>query len=353
VKMHLPTTPLEGRISYSVPKQELNLTRCFTTLDIKRTVHESVCDHSLRRLRHDLARHICNNSVKVPLSTENKTSGNWVALVMSDAVPSRLGLMTRLASLMALYSHVDNLLVSPNSTSSTYKGYFTQDLAEALPTTLDQQQSSDLHNGMSAHQTTWHAISDNIIRPILEDLISTDCSKGVEVLKSWRNYYHVSATALPISGTTTSLEDHLYLYVHTFPNKAWMVTLRYILGLHFQETELEAMEPAIEPAMQSVALTRDYWTWPKDSYSTDNNKRVHNAVAVSMVENQCSEAQAMAIVKKAAIAAESKFLARKLEVLEAIGKEHSEVTMFLDAMEHFATGNSLWCSTCPLYHRQR
>jgi hypothetical protein len=352
IKMHQPATPLEGRISYSVPKKELSLTRCFTTLDIKRTVHESVCDHSLRRLRHDLALLICKNNVKVPPSTENKTSGNWVALVMSDAVPSRLGLMTRIASLITLCS-ADHALVPQNAISSTYNECFTQDLAGALPNTLDQQQPSEPRAGMATSETTYNTIFDDVIKPILQELISTDRSMGIEVLKSWRNHCHRSTTPSPISGTITSLDDYLHLCAQTFPSKPWLVILCYALGLHLQEIELDTIEPAIESAMQSVALTRDYWAWPKDSCSTDNNKRVNNAVAISMVEMQCSEVQAMVLVKKAAIAAEIRFLERKLEVLEAIGKEHSEVIMFLDGVEHFAAGNSLWCSTCPLYHERR
>jgi hypothetical protein len=72
-----------------------------------------------------------------------------------------------------------------------------------------------------------------------------------------------------------------------------------------------------------------------------------------MLERPCSEAQAMAVVKNAAIAAESRFLELKKELLEAMDKQRSEVLMFLDAVEHFAAGNSLWCSSCPLYHGRR
>jgi hypothetical protein len=130
-----------------------------------------------------------------------------------------------------------------------------------------------------------------------------------------------------------------------------MATLRYALGLHLQDTELRAIEPAITAAMQSVALTRDYWAWPKDSCSTNNSERLKNAVSISMVERQCSEVQGMAVVKDAAIATESRFLERRRGLLEAMGKKHTEIVMVLDAVEHFAAGNSLWCSSCPLYHR--
>jgi cell division protein FtsI/penicillin-binding protein 2 len=351
--MHLSTTSLEGRTSYSVPKQELNLTKCFTTLKVKRTVHESVCDHALRRLRHDLASHVFKNDVKVPVSTENRTSGNWVALAMPGAVSSRLGLMTRIASLMTLYDIVDDVLLSRSATCSMFSDHFTLDLAEALPITRDQQQSSKIHTGMKAHQRTHNTIVVGLVKPIVQDLTLIDQSEGIEVLKSWRRHYHKPATPTPISGITTSPDAYKHAYTHTFSSKPWMVTLRYALGLHLEESELVAIEPTIEAAMQSVALTRDYWAWPKDSCSADNNKRLKNAVAISMVEKQCSEAQAMVLVKKAAITAESKFLEHKLKVLEAIGKAHSEVTMFLDAVEHFAAGNSLWCSTCPLYHDRR
>lgn len=348
--MHLPKHLIEGRTSYSVPKQELKFTGCFTTLNAKRTVHESICDHSLERLQTDLARHLRKSNVNAPVSTENKTSGDWVALAMPDAIPSRLGLMTRIASLLTLYSDVDSALAPQDTTSTTFDEQFTRDLTEALPITLDQRQPFVRRHATPAHHTSYNAISKDIIKPVLYNLISTDRSKGIEVLKSWHNHYHNIATAPPASETGTSLEEYLLNCTHTFPSKPWMVTLLFALGLHLEETELEAIEPATEVAMQSVALTRDYWSWPQDSCSVDNNKRLRNAVGISMMENQCSEVQAMVTVKNAAIAAESKFLERKLDLLEAMGKEHSEVVMFLDAVEHFAAGNSLWCSSCPLYH---
>lgn len=352
VKMHLPKHLIEGRTSYSVPKQELKRTRCFTTLHVKRTVHESICDHSLERLQTDLARHLRKSGIIIPVSMENKASGNWVALAMPDAIPSRLGLITRVASLLALYSDVDSALAPQDATSSTFNEQFTRDLAEALPITLEPKQPAVRRHVTPAHRKTSNAISKDIIKPVLYDLISTDRSKGIEVLKSWRNHYRKTATAPPASETTTSVEECLHACTRTFPSKPWMVTLRFALGLHLEETELEAIEPAVEAAMQSVALTRDYWAWPQDSCSADNHKRLRNAVAISMVENQCSEVQAMVVVKNAAIAAESKFLERKLDLLETMGKEHSEVVMFLDTVEHFAAGNSLWCSSCPLYHRR-
>ena len=105
----------EGRKSYSVPKQELRATRCFTILHVKRAVNEPACDNALEKLRYDLARQLNRSNVKVPVSTENKISGNWVALAMPDAMPSRLGLMTRIASLVTMCSEADDGLHTKNT----------------------------------------------------------------------------------------------------------------------------------------------------------------------------------------------------------------------------------------------
>lgn len=168
-----------------------------------------------------------------------------------------------------------------------------------------------------------------------------------------RSEYSSNPFNLPTTSVTACMDEELHTRTRVFPSKVWMATLRYALGLHLKNSELEALEPAIEAAMQSVALTRDYWSWPCDSRSAINNKRVTNAVAITMVERNCSEEMAMAAVKNAAMTAENRFLQRKLELLEGYGKGHSEAVMFLDAVEHFAAGNSLWCSTCPLYHGRR
>jgi hypothetical protein len=344
----------EGRRSYSVPKLELRLTRCFTTLDVKRAVDEPACDSALEKLRYDLARQLSKSNVKVPISTENKISGNWVALAMPDAIPSRLGSMTRIASLVTMCSEAGNGSLLMNATCDNLTQPFTRDLAEALPALLDNHQPSGRRGNASAHQMMYNAIFQDQIKPVLYDLISTDRSKGLEVLGAWYNHYHNSSTTtVPAIGGPLDLEDHMHKATHSFPEIPWMSTLRYALGLHLESAELEVIEPAVAAAMQSVALTQDYWAWPHDSVSTNNVKRLKNAVAISMVERQCSETQAMANVKNAAIIAEGKFLEHKRDLLEVVGQQHSEIVMFLDAVEHFAAGNSLWCSSCPLYHGRR
>lgn len=346
----------EGRKSYSVPKQELRSAKCFTALHVKRAVNEPAYDHALEKLRYDLARQLNNNNfkIKVPVSTENKISGNWIALVMPDALPSRLGLMTRIASLVAMYDGADYQMALKDTTSGTFTKSFTRDLAEALPATLNHQQPSDRHYTASAQETMYSSILEDQIKPIVDDLLSTDRARGLEVLNAWYNHYHKSSTTtIPAVESHLSLEDTMHDSPRVIPSNPWMPTLRYALGLHLEAAELEFIEPAVAAAMQSVALTRDYWAWPQDSCSTNNVKRLKNAVAIATVERQCSEVQAMAVVKNAAIAAEGRFVERKRDLMEAMGKEHSEVVMFLDAVEHFAAGNSLWCSSCPLYHRRR
>lgn len=342
------------RKSYSVPKQELRATSCFTTLNVKRAVNEPACDNALEKLRYDLARKLSKTNVRVPVSTENKISGNWIALAMPDAIPSRLGLMTRIASLVAVCDGSDDGLALNNASCDNFTLPFTSDLAEALPATLDHRQPSERRCNGSARQTKYRAIFEDHIKPVLSDLLSTDRSMGFKVLTAWYHHCHEPfATSYPTVESPLGLESPIHSSLRAFPGNPWVSTLRYALGLHLEDAELEVIEPAVAAAMQSVALTRDYWAWPRDSCSADNVKRLQNAVAISMVERQCSEAQAMVVVKNAAIAAERRFLDRKRDLVEAMGKQHSEVVMFLDAVEHFAAGNSLWCSSCPLYHRRR
>ena len=344
----------EGRKSYSVPKQELRATRCFTILHVKRAVNEPACDNALEKLRYDLARQLNRSNVKVPVSTENKISGNWVALAMPDAMPSRLGLMTRIASLVTMCSEADDGLPTKNTSCDTFTQPFARDLAEILPATLDHHRPSERRYNGSAPRIKYSAIFEDQIKPVLNDLLSGDQSAGLEVLTAWHHHCRESfTTTIPAIESPLSFEDPTQNSLRVFPGNPWMSTLRYALGLHLEDSELEIIKPAVAAAMQSVALTRDYWAWPQDSRSTNNVKRLENAVAVSMVERQCSEAQAMVVVKNAATAAESRFLERKRDLVEAMGKQHSEVVMFLDAVEHFAAGNSLWCSSCPLYHRRR
>lgn len=182
----------DGRTSYSVPKQELRATRCFTILKIKRTIYESICDSALRGLRGELAHHLYENNASVPMSTENYTSGNWVALAMPETIPSRLSLMTRIASLMT-WNDLDNILALSRPASNTFN-QLAQDLAEALPGLANQKQNFARHSEGLASNKTRNAIVNNLVKPVLGGLVTTDRSKGLEVLDAWRDYQRELAT---------------------------------------------------------------------------------------------------------------------------------------------------------------
>lgn len=350
--MYFSKPSIEGLSSYAVSKKEIQTHQCFTILDVRRSIDENLCDIALKNLKNDMAHRLYENGCDVLPSTENKVSGNWVALAMPDAIPSRLGLITRISSLMVVYDAAE-YPAAPVTTNNKFESRFASDLEQALPDLSSTHQASTRHTTKTPGATIRSKAAQTLIRSLIQDLLSTDSAKGLEVFQAWHRYHHDVALTPSNFEVVTSLDDYLQTCDIRFPSQPWLALLRYALGLHLHDHELESTQPAIEAAMQSVALTRDYWAWPKVSCGANNNKRVANAVAVLMTEHCCQEAEAMKLVRDAAVAAEDKFLENKADVVEKLVEGQSEVVMFLEAVEQFAAGNSLWCSSCPRFRGRR
>lgn len=323
-----------GKNSYVVPGKELRLYGCFTVLKVKRSIYEELCDDALKGVKRELAAHFYENGVDVPLTTENKLSGNWIAVVMPDAIPSRLGLMTRFASLLFLSETAGDMALRTPTSKASPKTHFTSGLAEALPAIPSRDQTSRL-----SHKSRRTTAIQALTNPLITDLLSTDHSQALDLLHAWRNHFNQPLKNQPQPEHPTTL--HAYLSSRTATNP-WIPTLLFALGLHLHASEIALLDPAIRAATTILLLTKDYWTWPRVSRSADNNTRLSNAVAVVMAEHGLSEAKARESVKRAAVVAEIEFLERKTEVFEGLGGERGEVGVFLGGLEQFVGGCGFW-----------
>lgn len=346
--MYLGADPIQDQTSYEVPKKELKATGCFTTLNVKRTVHENLCDDALKHLKQKLATHIYENGTDIPPTTETPLTGNWVALAIPDCIPSRLDILTRFVSLIFLWDDAHAAAVPTRKDNEALNNRFTRGLEEALPTLDETPQAPPRHVNTSTQKNRRRRTSvEKILHPLVTDLLAQDQAMGLEVLESWRKHYNnLPNKSSPNPFPSPTLTSYLHTSLHSFPSAPWSLTLRYALGIHLTD-ETDLIAPALESAFHSIILTKDYWSWPLTSRHTDNTKRLANAVAVSMAEHDCSEDEALGMVRSAALEAEGEFLRRKEVVLAGLEEGGSEVVMFLEGLEAFVAGWSFWCSTCP------
>ncbi|KAL1587393.1 hypothetical protein WHR41_03912 [Cladosporium halotolerans] len=291
-----------GKNSYVVPGKELRLYGCFTILKVKRSIYEELCDDALKGVKRELAAYFYENGVEVPLTTENKLSGNWIAVVMPDAIPSRL--------------------VASQRPCQPFPAWIRPAVTRASPTSPAAPPQSEPSSP-----------------PLITDLLSTDRSQALDLLHAWRNHFNHPLKNPPQTEHPTTLQA--YLSSHTATNP-WIPTLLFALGLHLHASELALLDSAIRAATTSLLLTKDYWTWPRVCRSADNNARLSNAVAVVMAEHGLSEAKARESVKRAAVDAEMEILERKAEILDGSGDERGEVGVFLEGLEQFVGGCGFW-----------
>lgn len=343
--MHLLKAIIGGASSYVVPEKELQATGCFKHLSVKRTTREHLCDSGLQHLKNNLATCLYENGVDVALTTENKASGNLIALAMPDAIASMLPLTTRFISLLMLQECSENTKMRERATNRALNAHFVGGWQEALPTLPGQSTALSTSINRSYSMLRRSAAVKSLVHPIINDLLATDHSKAQRVLETWLKHFHDAITAPEAPESNMGLDEYIRLSEGPAKKRAWTATLYFALGVHLHESELGLVQPVMESALDSITLTEDYWGWPTISQSANNVKRLSNVVAFSMAEHQCSDAEAKDFVKGAVVAAQSRVRERKEAVIEGVGEGTSEVVLFLDALEHFAAGNSIWCST--------
>jgi len=333
--------PLAVRPSHSnsavISTATLKKHGCFTTLQARRAKHMSFCHEALSMSMKDWTTHIGDHRAYIFPATRNEVSGNWVALVMPEAIPFRLGLMTYAAHLIFLHEDIEQASITGEA-DTKLDSKIVDGLAAALPTVP----------GAETNQTASLSL-DRLLNPLIKALMSTDRHTATEIVAVWRK--HFATPDSTAAETVTSFNTYIESRVHTASTEAWLAMLRYSLGLHLSASSLEVVPHITVAAMKSVTLTTDYWSWTKQSRSPSNNVRAMNAVPFAMAELGIGETEAREHVKKMALEAEMEFSKLKKAFGGAAnGKEDTEIATYLDAVEAFAAGHSLWCSTCPRYH---
>lgn len=256
---------------------------------------------------------------------------------MPDAIPFRLGLLTYAANMVMLHADITSGSTSLHTEQDLNK-QFISGLEAALPADESTQQSN--------FSSRLNSAINNLFEPFAAALLSSDHANGTEVMHAWRTHY-LKLSKLPSAEDTPTLEFYITRRTLTLGTQAWLTTLRYALGISLTHTELASLHPALEAAQRSITLTTDYRAWSSQRESVSNNSRAHNAVVVAMAENCSTELAAMEHVKALAIEAEGEFTRCKIYLKAEKG---GEVQLYLDAVERFVAGNSLWCARCPRFN---
>lgn len=300
--------------SIAIPAREAKKYGRFTSLDISKSLHEDRCKDAVNVCTRDFATAFKDKRAYYIPTTENETYGNWLALVMPDAIPFRLGLVTYAATLVMLYEDLDTFSGVGEEQEDDLNAFFISGLEAALPLLRRHNvklQFQDQHE----HGSKKNAIY-RLLAPWTKALLNTDRKLGLEVLQAWSRHFRTCFTIEDIS----TLED--YLQIRAASEEAWLAMLRFALGLHLSREELDTAAPAVEAAMRAVVLTTDYWSWHKVSHARQGQARSMNAVSFVMAERECTDLEAKARVKGLAISAEKEFLRQKGMVT---GKKASHV----------------------------
>ena len=356
-------TTLQSR-SIPIADEEIRQDGCFSSLPVRKSTSGERCDEALQLLLKDWAVCMRDGREKTTSGIENPISGNWIALVVPDCLPERLGLLTYITNIVFLHDDAAEA-TSAEEAHESLNSEFIAGLAEKLSRrnsliedAVDssapavQLPSGRPVMGRSRNFSTIVSPMQRLLEPWVKKLLACDRDLGLEVLEAWRKYYNEVDTkeAEDLDG----LAEYIPYRIMDFGSGPWLVMVRFGMGLHLTEQELESVERIVEAALKSAALTNDYWSWPKEKAGLDATKsRLMNGVSFAIKDHGFREAQARDHIKSLAIDAEQEYLRLTEKYVIANTDAKTDVHKYLLAVGFFAAGKSLWSSTCPRYNKHR
>lgn len=311
--MYYRTSTGEASASIAISARETKKRGCFTTLATRKSLDEDRCRDAVKVCAQDFATSFNDKRAYYIPTTENETHGNWIALVMPDAMPFRLGLMSYAATLIMLHEDIDRTSMSSVEEVDDLKDFFVGGLEAALPVLrrhnvkLQASQSDGQHEHGRKHAIL------RLLAPWTKALLNTDRKLGLDVLQAWSRHFR-ARSAMPAVEDVGSFDEYLRVRIASFGIEAWLAMMRFALGLRLNREDLEVATPAVKAMMRSVVLTTDYWSWDKRSRDSQGAARAMNAVAFTMAERECTALEAKTTVRELAIEAEDNFKRLKNKV---------------------------------------
>lgn len=95
-----------------------------------------------------------------------------------------------------------------------------------------------------------------LLQPIAEKMLSLDRSTAKATLSAF-NQYFAGFVSRP-SQAPANIHDYIPYRLGEFGCEPWLAMLRFSLGLHISECEMEEVQDIVEAAMVSVVLTNDW-----------------------------------------------------------------------------------------------
>ncbi|GAB7362289.1 hypothetical protein MBLNU230_g2307t1 [Neophaeotheca triangularis] len=326
-----------------------------------------------------------DNREKTTHGIENPISGNWIALTIPEALPERIGFMTFLTNVVFLHDDKAEA-VSLEEAHETLNAQFIAGLYENAALGIinrsstsappSRQRSPPKHlRPENARRQTSHTQPTSasttsrpdfqrqrsnstvitpmhrLLSPLVKRLLAEDQDLGIQVLKAWRAYYNSVDTKS--AADLANLDAYLPYRIMDFGSGPWLVMIRYAMGLHLSEEELESAELLSRAALLSAALTNDYWSWPKEIKGLEaRGMRLMNGVSFAMGLG-LSEEEAREHIKHLAVLAEKEYLSLRAEWAMKHPDASEDARKYVVAVGLFAAGNSLWSSTSPRYNQHR
>jgi terpene synthase-like protein len=123
------------------------------------------------------------------------------------------------------------------------------------------------------------------------------------------------------------------------------------MELNITSAERQSTEAFRNLAYACIALSNDWWSWPKEmAVHIAGKSRLMNAIAIMIKQHNLPAYKARGLVKGLALEYEKKLMDMRSELF-SVGTMSEDMRKYIDAVIWMVAGNAVWGSTCPRYNK--
>ncbi|KAE9362910.1 terpenoid synthase [Stipitochalara longipes BDJ] len=315
--------------SQAIPLDEIKSYGCYTILPARRHNNVKLFEQANAEIRALWNDNFHDSLIEWHSGTTNKVSGDWDVLVYPGCRPGRERYITWISQFFFLVDDKADQMTREEAHSG-----FNRQIREIIS-----------GEGKMVPQTPL----EKVLVHVMQGVLAVDHERGMISFNAWLDWLRIS----DVYDVTDfdNIDSYVEYRISNVAFPAMCAMLPFAMELDINSEDLKPIEPFLHAAGASIAMTNDYWSWPKEfRASSEGNCRIMNAVTIIMTEKNITMDQAHEMVKELALKYEKEAVFQRDSIVSRNVRLPENVQRYMNAVVWLASGNNLWSSTTPRYH---
>ncbi|RBR09524.1 uncharacterized protein FIESC28_09855 [Fusarium coffeatum] len=283
------------------------------------------------KAQYDWEKHV---GPKLPFRGALGPRHNFICLTLPECLPERLEIVSYANEFAFLHDDITD--VESAETVAAENDEFLDALQQGV-------REGDIESRASGkrHLQAW----------IFKQMAAIDRERAIAAMNAWATFINTGAGCAHDTNFK-SLDDYLHYRSTDVGYMFWHALIIFGCAITIPEHEVELCHKLALPAIMSVTLTNDIWSYGKEAEAAEKSGKPGdfvNALVVLMREHNCSIEEAERLCR----ARNKTEVAKCLQITKET-RERTDVSQDLkDYLYHMlfgVSGNAIWSTQCRRYH---